>query len=210
MFLILCHTIKQLKKTVMKTSKWVLTTLALFIVAIGFATETPKLNIVAEEENKILVSFESSTACPVEMTITDKDGDIVHYWKSESPENIVNQRLKLEQLGQGTFYIALNYGGTSINREINITRNEIKVGAPVKLIEPYFCFKNNRLNISFLNVANKNVYLNVFKDGEHYNGVTLGKDFDIQKCIDFSMAEKGNYEVVLTDYFKEHHYTINK
>ena len=209
-FLNLSRNIKQLKKTAMKTKIWVLTTLAIFIAAIGFATETPKMNIVANENDKILVSFESATACPVEMTITDEDGVIIHYWKSESLQNNFNQMLNLSELERGTYNVVLNYGGTSINRELNITRNEIKVGPPVKLLEPYFCFKNDKLKVSFLNVANKNVFLNVYKDGEHYNGFTFGKDLDIQKCIDFSMADKGNYDIVLTDHFKEHHFNINK
>jgi len=194
----------------MKTAKWVLITLALFVAATGFATETPKMNIVANDNDKILVSFESATACPVELIITDDDGAIMHYWKSDYPENVVNQKLNLSQLGHGTFNVALNYGGTSINREIIITRREIKVGEPVKLLEPFFSFKNEKLNVSFLNVANKNVYLNVYKDGEYYTGMTLGKSFDIQKCIDFSMAEKGSYEIVLADNFKEHYYTLTK
>ena len=194
----------------MKTKIWVLTTLALFIAAIGFATESPKMNIVSNENDKILVSFESETACPVELTISDEEGVIMHYWKSESPKKTVNQLLNLSQLDRGTYNVVLNYGGTSINRELSITRNEVKVGPPVKLTEPYFCFKNDKLNVSFLNVANKKVFLNVYKDGEHYNGFTLGKDMDIQKCIDFSMAAKGNYEIVLTDYFKEHYYSVNK
>lgn len=194
----------------MKTTKWVISTLAILIAAISFATETPKMNVVASENNKILVSFESATACPVELIITDTDGEIMHYWKSDSPENIVNQRLNLSQLGHGKFNVALNYGGTSINREISITRKEIKVGEPLELHEPFFSFKNGKLNVSFLNVANRNVYLNVFKDGEYFDGLTLGKDIDIQKSIDFSMAGKGTYEVVLRDYFKDHYYSIQK
>jgi hypothetical protein len=194
----------------MKTSIGILTILALFIAAVGFATDTPKMNIVANDDSKVLVSFESATACPVEMTITDEDGVIMHYWKSESPQNTFNQMLNLSELEPGTYNVVLNYGGTSINRELSITRGEIKVGPPVKLLEPYFSFKNDKLNVSFLNVANKKVFLNVYKDGEHYNGFTLGKDFDIQKCVDFSMAGKGKYEIVLTDYFKEHHYFVTK
>jgi len=194
----------------MKTSKWVLLTLALFIATIGFATETPKMKIVANDNDKILVSFESATACPVEITITSEDGAIMHNWKTESPQNVVNQLLNLSELEQGVYEVTLNYGVMSINRELNILRNEIKVGPPVKLYEPYFCFKNDKLLVSFLNVANKNVFLNVYKDGEHYNGFTLGKSLDIQKCVDFSMAGKGKYEVVLTDHFKEHHFTVSK
>lgn len=194
----------------MKTKIWVLTTLALFIAAIGFATETPKMNIVANDNDKIMVSFESATACPVEITITAEDGAIMHNWRTESPQNVVNQLLNLSELQQGVYNVTLYYGVMSINRELNILRNEIKVGPPVKLYEPYFCFKNDKLLVSFLNVANKNVFLNVYKDGEHYNGFTLGKGLDIQKCVDFSMAGKGKYEVVLTDHFKEHHFTVSK
>lgn len=194
----------------MKTAKWVLSALVLFIVSVSYATDTPKMNIVANDNDNILVSFQSETACPVELTITNEDGEIMHYWKSDSHEYLVNQNLNLAQLGHGTFNVAMNYGGNSINREIIITRKEIKVGEQVKLHEPFFSFKNNKLNVSFLNIANKNVYLNVFKDGQYYEGITLGKDIDIQKSFDFSMAEKGNYEVVLRDYFKEHHYNIKK
>ena len=194
----------------MKAKNLVLTTLALFIVAIGFATETPKMSVVNSEADKILVAFESATACPVEITITDDENVIMYYWKSESPENEIKQLLKLSELGNGTFNVSLNYGGNSVNRELSINRKGIKVGPPVELTEPFFCFKNDKLNVSFLNVANKNVFLTVYKNGEYYNGLTLGKDIDIQKCIDFSMAEKGKYEIVLADYFKEHYYVVTK
>ena len=194
----------------MKTIKWVLATLALFIVSVGFATETPKMNVVTNEENKIQVTFESPTACPVEISITDNKGDVVYYWQSKSLQNEINQSFNLAELGTGTFNLALKYGCTSINHEVTVTRKEVKVGPSVRLPEPYFCYKNDKLNVSFLNVSSKNVYLNVYKDGEHYNGFKLGKDFDIQKCIDFSMAENGNYEIVLTDHFKDHYFVVEK
>jgi hypothetical protein len=194
----------------MKTTTWVLTTLALFIIVIGFAAETPKMNIAVNDADKILVSFESATACPVELIITGNDGEVLRRWQTETPKNSYNQLISRSELGNGTYNVALNYGGKSINRELRIENNEIKVGPSIQLLEPFFCFKNDRLKVSFLNAANKNVYLNVYKNGEHYTGFKLGKDMDIQKCIDFSMAEKGKYEIVLSDYFKEHYYAVNK
>ncbi len=56
----------------------------------------------------------------------------------------------------------------------------------------------------------KHVYVNVYKNGEHYTGFDLGKNFDVQKCIDFSMAEKGTYEIVLSENLKSHNFTLNK
>ena len=67
----------------MKTNFWVFFTLAIFVVATGYATETPKMNITSSNEDKILVAFESQTPCPVEITVTDNNGEIVYYWRSE-------------------------------------------------------------------------------------------------------------------------------
>lgn len=194
----------------MKTTTWGLTTLALFIAAISFATDLPKMNVNANDASKLAVSFESPTASPVELLISDKDGVILYSWKSELPESKISKMYNLSELGDGTFNICINYGGKSINREVCIKSKNVVIGPAVQLNEPFFNYKNDRLNVSFLNVAQKNVYLNIYKDGEHYAGFTLGKNMDIQKCFDFSTAKKGNYEVVLTDYFKEHHYAVNK
>lgn len=194
----------------MKTKIWGLTTLALFIAAISFATDLPKMSVNADDASKLLVSFESPAASQVEFMISDRDGVILYSWKSEIPEAKLSKMYNLSELGDGTFNICVNYGGKSINREVCIKGKSVTVGPSVQLIEPFFNYKNERLNVSFLNFAQKNVYLNIYKDGEHYAGFTLGKNMDIQKCFDFSTAKKGNYDVVLTDFFKEHHYTVNK
>lgn len=68
----------------MKTTKWVITTLAIFIVAIGFATETPKMNITPVEAEKALVAFKSESPVVFEITITKSDGEILYYLKSAS------------------------------------------------------------------------------------------------------------------------------
>jgi hypothetical protein len=194
----------------MKTITLGLTTLALFIAAISFATDLPKMNVTANDAEKVMVSFESATASPVELMISDNNGAILYSWKSETPEAKLNKLYNLAELGDGNFNICVNYGGKSINREVSIKRNNVTVGPAVELNEPFFNYKNNQLIVTFWNVAQKNVYLNIYKDGEHVDGFTLGKNLDIQKCFDFSNVKKGNYEVVLTDYFKEHHFVVNK
>ena len=194
----------------MKTTTWGLTTLALFIAAISFATDLPKMNVNANDASKLTVSFESPTASPVELIISDRDGAILYSWKSEMPEAKISKMYNLSELGNGNFNICVNFGGKSINREVCIKGKNVNVGPAVQLNEPFFNYKNNRLNVSFMNVAKKDVYLKIYKDGEHYEGFTLGKNMHIQRCFDFSKSQKGTYEIVLTDYFKEHHYIVNK
>lgn len=194
----------------MKTKNWVLTALALFIVAFSFATDKPKMNIVTANNEEARVTFESQTAYPLEITICNTFGEIVYYWKGESLQKNLSQTLNMSELGKGTYHVCLNYGGQSLNRDLIVTRNEVKVGPVVALYEPFFSYDDDRLNLSFLNVAQKNVYLNVYQGDEHVTGVNLGDDMDIQKSFDFSKLNTGEYEVVVSEEFKEHHFLVTK
>ncbi len=194
----------------MKTNYLILTIIAIFIVAISSATDTPKMNIVPATDEKAIMTFESSTAFPVEITVCTKSGEIVYYWKGESLHTRLNKVLDASDIGYGTFNVCLNYGGKSINRELNITKKEITVGPAVQLYEPFFRYENDRLNLSFLNVAQKNVYLNVYKGGEYVTGVKLGSSMDIQKSLDFSKLNEGDYEVVVSEHFKDHRFLVQK
>lgn len=194
----------------MKTKYWVATTLALLVAATANATEIPKMNIVNSGNEKAIVMFNSPTALPIEVSICSETGEMVYYWKSEKPENRLSQDFDLSEIGTGKFNVCINYGGQSINRELVVQKNGIKVGPLVQLYEPYFQFEDDQLKVSFLNAVQKNVYLNIYKEGEHITGVKLGKNMDIQKCIDFSKLENGKYRVILSDNFKDHNYIVQK
>ena len=60
--------------------------------------------------------------------------------------------------------------------------------------------------MSFFNCPCEPVYVNIYRNGEHVQGINLGKGLTVQKCLDLSKLRKGEYEVVLSDKFKEHKY----
>ncbi len=194
----------------MKTKRWILTTLVILIAAIGFATDTPKMDIKATEAEKTLVSFESVSACPVEITIMCESGEILYYWKSETQLEKLDRFFDLSDVSYGKYKVCVNYGVQSLNRELFVTRKGISVGPTVQLYEPFFMYSDNRLKLSFLNLAQKSVYLNIYENGKHVTGLNLGKDIDMQKSFDFSNLNNGEYDVVLSDYFSEHHYVVRK
>lgn len=194
----------------MKTKYWVVTTLALFVASIGNATEIPKMSIEPTSYEKAMVTFNSPTAFPIEVSIYTVNGEMIYYWKSEKPQKQLTRIFDLSKIGYGDFDVCINYGMQSINRELSVQKSGIKVGPSVQLYEPYFRFENNQLKVSFLNTVQKSVYLNIYKDGEHVTGVNLGKTLDIQKCLDFSKLEKGKYDVILSDKFKDHNYIVQK
>lgn len=194
----------------MKTKYWVVTTLVLFIAAISNATEIPKMNIEANNLGKAKVTFESPNPMPVEVTVVNRNGQILYYWKSETAQNKVSHQMDFSKLGNGTFDVCLNFGGQSISRKLCIKKDEMKIGPAEKMYEPYFRFEGEQLKVSFLNASQKNVYLNVFEDGQHVTGIKLGNSMDIQKCLDLSQLKKGSYEIILTEYFKDHNYLVQK
>lgn len=194
----------------MKTIQVIFTMAVILLATAGFAAEKPQMYVNAAGEKKILVSVESEKALPFEIEITSDKGDLLYNWKLETPVESAQQIFDLSKMGQGEYCVTVNYGGNSVKRDVRIARKTIEVGKQVYMYEPFFAFKNDILKVSYLNLANNNVYLKVYKEGEYYAGVNLGKGTDIQKAIDFATAGKGEYNIVLSDRQNEHYFALSK
>jgi hypothetical protein len=190
----------------MKTKSWVLTTLVCFIAAIVYATDFPQMNVVPVEAEKALIAFDSPEPSPLEITLTNHDGEILYYKKTKKRYSEYKTVFDFAQLGVGNYCVCVNFGNKSITRKVDVSKDEIHVGPPQRLYEAYFYLKDKKLNVSLFNCPQKQVYVNVYKDGKHVTGLKLGKGLTIQKRLDLSRLEKGEYEIVLTDYFKDHVY----
>ena len=188
----------------MKTKKWTLTVLAFFIVAIGFATEFPTMNVIPVEGDKAMLAYSAPDASTLEVTLTDCNGSILYFKRTNGKQNEFNQVFNFAELEDGSYCMCVNYGNRSISRNLVVDGEEIAVGPPMRCYEPYFCLEDDQLNISFFNSPQKQVYVNIYKDGEHVNGFKLGKDMAIQKRLDLSRLDPGEYEVIVTDYVKDH------
>jgi hypothetical protein len=86
----------------------------------------------------------------------------------------------------------------------------LKVGEEIRMFSPYFKFEDNKLQISYLNNSQKNVFLNIFREGQYVTGKKLGKEMCIQKALDFSKLETGTYNVILTNNSNEFQFTVQK
>lgn len=192
----------------MKTKCGTLTVLAILIVAIGYATEIPKLNIVKTKDQKALIAYKADFINTLEVTVTNDDGDILYFKRTKNPQSEYSKVFDFAEVGNGDYHVSVNYGNQSINREINISKKGLKVGEAERMYEPFVVLKNGKINVSHLNVPMKNVYLNIYNKGEHVSGVNLGKQMTIQKCIDMTGLQKGKYELVLKDHFNEHRFFV--
>ena len=194
----------------MKTKKWVVIALVIFIATTGFATEIPKMNVISTEAENTRVSFESDKAYPIELTIKCDDGTILYYWKSKTPKEKLDRDFDLTNVKCGKYKICLNYGEQGMYRELSVTHDGIFTGPNVQLHQPFFTYSDEKLKLSFLNTGKEDVYLNIYKDGNFITGMSLGNQLDLQRLVDLSNLEKGDYDVVLSDNFSTHHYMVHK
>ncbi len=189
----------------MKTRNMALLALAFLFAAIGNATELPQMQ-VTQNNNKVLVAYNASTATPLEISLTASNGDILYFKRTAERHKSYNEEFDFGELGNGNYCICFNFGNESVSRSLNVSGDEITVGPSLHCYEPCFRLDENDLNISFLNLAQKQVYVNIYRDDQLVDGFKLGKDIAIQKRLDMSNLSKGTYEVILSDSFKDHKY----
>ncbi|MCK5731173.1 MAG: hypothetical protein KAH68_08865 [Draconibacterium sp.] len=192
----------------MKTKSWVLTTMAFLIVAIGYAHKIPKMNIVSAEQQKVLITYEAQFASPLEITIMNDDGDILFVNKTQKSHSEYEKEFNFAEAGDGKYNVCINYGNQSINRLVSISNNKIITGDCERMYEPCFSLQNGKLDISFFNASMKNVNMKIYKNGAYISELNLGNKMEIQKRINMSSLINGEYELVLTDFLKEHRYFV--
>lgn len=196
---------------VMKTKNLILTVLAVFVAATGFATQRPTMNVIPVENEKAMVAFETMTPATFELSLKNQSGEVVYFKKSEKPVQNYSLIFDLRNLDDGSYHVNLKHGNCTIDREITVFNGHtLQVGEEVRMFSPYYKFENDMLQISYLNNSQKNVFLNVFRDGEHVTGKKLGKEMCIQKMISFSNLDKGTYDVVLSNNQNDFQFTVQK
>lgn len=190
----------------MKTKTWVLTALAILVVATGFATDFPKMNVVQFDGDKALVAYNANEATPLEITLSNKKGDILYFKRTKERHSEYKKVFNFSQLGDGEYTVCMNFGNRSVSRAIKVKGDDITVGATQRLYEPCFKLEDGKLDISMYNGPQKRVYVNIYRNGKHVEGINLGHDLAIQKRLDLTQLKAGKYEVVVTDFYKDHKY----
>ncbi|MEE4286620.1 MAG: hypothetical protein V2I31_10735 [Mariniphaga sp.] len=195
----------------MKTKNFVLTAMAVLVAATVFATQLPTMNVIPVQNEKALVAFETMSPANFELSLTNQRGETIYYKKSEEPAQNYKVVLNLQELEDGNYHVNLKHGNCTLDRQITVSNGtNLKVGEEIRMFSPYYNFENNTLRVSYLNNSHKNVFLNIYRDGQYITGKKLGKEMCIQKSLDFSKLEEGIYEVVLINNNNEFQFTVQK
>lgn len=176
--------------------------MTMFLTLGAMATRIPVLmtNTDETETPRVLdVKFESFAPRNFELTVTDKNGEIVFYKKSERPSDNYSGAINFNGLKDGEYHLNLDFGDCSINRDVLVSKYKVQSGEISSKCAPYFQVEKNSIRISHFNKEQKNLFLNVYQNGKLIDGKKLGNDLCLQKYVDISRLKRGTYNVILSD-----------
>ena len=194
----------------MKTTKWILTILAIFIVSIGIATEKPTMNIVPLPEKKAIIAALNANSAFFELTVENYRGEIMYYKRSEKPLTNYRKTFDFSNLENGKYVMKLKVNDTLLAQNFRITTKGIVPEESHLYFDPYISFEDNRLKLTYLNFDKEEVRMQIFSDKRVIFEKKLGRDFRILDGFDLSKLEKGAYEVVLYSLNHEFSYKLKK
>ncbi len=194
----------------MKT-KYLFAALLVFVVIFaGYSTELPKMSITPVDNQKAVIAFESKIPTLFEITIRKANSDIVYYKNVDNHTTVYNEVFDFSGFAKGKYCVSVNYGNQSVNREVTVSKNNFRVSNSEMLFEPYFHFKHDKLNVSFLNISGEKVKIELYRNNDLLSSVDCGGEICIQKSLDLRKLEKGNYKVVLNEKLSNHIFMVQK
>ncbi len=193
----------------MKTRKFVLTLLAVAFTVGAFATKIPKMNVVALDDAKALISAEIDPTQSSEISIVAEDGQMVYYKKSKASSGF-KSIFDLSDLENGTYTVKIKTGTASATREVEVTNGQVDVKPMKTQIDPFFAYDGDLLKLSYLNFEGDNLTLIIYNGSTQVFESKLGTRFNIQQGYDVSDLVKGNYDVVLVGTNENYNYRISR
>lgn len=192
----------------MKTKNLIFAFVALLFAANVFATETSKMNVTPMDETKLLIAVIPDAQTANEISILNQSGDLMYFKRLKKGSAGYKRVYDLSQLVNGDYEVRLKYGKTSLTKTININDGVISLVEEKQEIPPHFLKADGGVNLTYLNFAEKNVFISVYKQGQLLQITNLGSDFTIHKKINFSALKKGKYDILLAGADKEFWFSV--
>ncbi len=193
----------------MKTKSITLLLLALVFAAGTFATEIPKMNVVALSDSKVYVTAETSTQSCTEITLRDASGETVYYKRAKAAPQF-RSVLNLEELADGTYTVSLRCGKEFTKRKISVSEGIVAVQRPTDELAPYFAYKNDKVLLSYLNSSQNDVSVLIYNGNDLVLDSKLGSDLAIQRSFDLSKLKNDDVEVVLYGNNQRYNYRVTR
>jgi len=161
------------------------------------ATGNFKVSLTARNEGKALLSVTNDSEQIYEINISDSNGNVIYSYKTEDSKATFNQTLNFSKLEYGVYKMNVRMDGAQYEKYLSVNKSGVSLEKSTKKTDPVFQFQNNVITVSHLNHGDENVSLHIFQNGSLVWEKELENKFAINKGIDISKLDRGNYDLVL-------------
>ena len=180
----------------------------IFVTGAVMATGNLKVEICSVEKNRTVVDISNVEESIYEVELTNKNGDIVYYKKSEAPSNVYRMYFDFSKISEGEYNLTVSIGNEKNVNTLRISKGQVELADQRKELEPFFTVKGNRLELSYLNFAKEDLKLMVYGNNMLLFEKNLNPDFSVNYALDFSYLKSGNYNAVLSGANNSYEYTV--
>ena len=183
--------------------------LAAVITVSAVATEIPKMDVVAVDNSRALVTAVPIQSGSTTISVVSENGKLL-YHKKVKADSEFKTVLNLSKLEDGKYTVKLDAGKESVQQVIELNNSKINVKPVIREIEPFFSYKNDKLKFMYLNFDQTDMSMLVYKGNELIFRTELGKDFNLKRSFDVSGIEKGELNFVLVGDDKVYSYNFQR
>jgi hypothetical protein len=156
-----------------------------------------KVSLTARNEGKALLSVTNDSEQIYEINISDSNGNMIYSYETKDSKANFNQTLDFSKLEHGLYKMNVKMDGAEYEKSISVNKSGVSVEKSTKKTDPIFQLKNNVITVSHLNHSNEKVSVYLYQNGGLVWEKELENKFAINKGIDISKLDRGNYNLVL-------------
>jgi len=164
---------------------------------LSFASGNLKVNVLPLDEGKAKLEVSNNLVQSFEISILNQMGEMVYYHETDGNQSAFKKTYDFSNLEDGVYKVEVKIDGSSNEQLLSINKGTVLLGESVYKTEPFFSYKNNTLNLSYLNHNSENVSLHLYEDGKLVWEKELDNTLTVHKGLSMAKLKKGVYQIVL-------------
>jgi hypothetical protein len=181
-----------------------------FVSGAVLATGNMKVNIVPVEKDRTVVQILNVTENNYEIELTNENGDVVFYKKTDVPTAAYANHYNFSMLNDGNYNLTVKTNDEKLENSLKIANGQVEILDQKRVAAPYFTVRDNRLELSYLNFELEDLKIMVYDNNTLLFERKLKPEFAVNYGLDISNLKSGKYDALLVAENSSFEYQITK
>lgn len=184
--------------------------LAFLVSNVVIASGKITVNLDVNYSESAFVEIANSKLSKIQIQVKDSYGETIYSKKTVATMENFKTKLDFSQLEDGVYRFSVKIDNEHTENRFSVENGDIALLEVRKSVEPYFAYKNDKLDLTFLNYQKEPVSMYVYDGSRNLlYEKNLGNDFAINHAVDLSNLRFGDYEVVLANEQEIYEYSVS-